>query len=782
MASVHESLYFNPMMTNGVVHANVFGIKDWVTPYKISVLALLYDMTATKITLPERRRLNKLILPLQQGPDLTLGQFLKTVEECCPQAAYAVKLRLHEMADGELKDMEYFFSTLPTPFTAFDSEAYKTSVVGLFMRHMLLAYNKLSFSQVYKLYKSLQHYYHSHYAKPADGQAGLPALAADDSDMDLTSTEDTVGDRMDKEELDGPLHESELRNDNNPSRGPLSQKQAEYFLARQAYLLKNDENKALKPAALQEELNNMLKFNPDFAEAHYLNYLNSMRVQDIFLSAHSLLHYFDRLILSGNEGKSNGDEGYGRSLRYAALNLASLHCRFGHYQQADLALQEAIRIAQESNDHVCLQHCLVKLFPSSDPLTSCRCSSRMDGWFIMPQLIPPHLFYLASLGIQSLVQQGATQGKTAHKLMDALKDTDILHWKHSLSELIEISLAQTTSIWRMYGKSTMALQQAQLLLNMSSLEPVNFGVQQNNTEAFAVALCHLAELHAEQGGYKHRLGLLSLSEILLHLKEQFPPHSQHAKLWMLCDLKIQFERHMNEGKYHLAEPLVTAISALNKTEGLYRKAQVLKALNRSTEAYSILQRLQAHCEKTKCTEVVIRVMLSTAELHWESSGFSTALPLLLQALALARQHHLQSLASESILHLAFTQLMLGVPEQALSVLHEAIEPVLAHGSVMDKGRALLLTARCQMAVAGFRPNGHGRADLHLAVLAVDTLKEATAYFSKLSCKERLRDVHFLQAQLHHALGQTSQRNKSAMLFRLLDQELQSPAPPVSMRL
>lgn len=66
MASVHESLYFNPMMTNGVVHANVFSIKDWVSPYKISVLALLYEMTASKVTLPERRRLNKLILPLQQ--------------------------------------------------------------------------------------------------------------------------------------------------------------------------------------------------------------------------------------------------------------------------------------------------------------------------------------------------------------------------------------------------------------------------------------------------------------------------------------------------------------------------------------------------------------------------------------------------------------------------------------------------------------------------------------------------------------------------------------------
>ncbi|CAN9513509.1 unnamed protein product [Ophioblennius macclurei] len=771
MASVHESLYFNPMMTNGVVHANVFGIKDWVTPYKICVLALLHDMTASKISLPERRRLNKLILPLQQGPDLTLGQFLETVEECSPQTAYAVKIRLHEMADGELKDMEFFFSTIPTQFTAFDTEAYKTSVVGLFIRHMLLAYNKLSFSQVYKLYKSLQHYYHSHCAKPADEQVSLPALAADDSDMDLTSTEDTEGDRLDKEELDATLHESDLQGDNAPSRGPLSQKQAEYFLARQAYLLKNDENKALKPAALQEELNNMLKFNPDFAEAHYLNYLNSMRVQDIFLSTHSLLHYFDRLILSGNEGKSNGDEGYGRSLRYAALNLASLHCRFGHYHQAELALHEAIRIAQESNDHVCLQHCLSWLYTleqmkGSDSTVLTEDSVKMAAHFCLP--------YLASLGIQSLVQQGATQGKTAHKLMDALKDTDILHWKHSLSELIEISLAQTTSIWRMYGKSTMALQQAQLLLNMSSLEPVNFGVQQNNTEAFAVVLCHLAELHAEQGLYG------AVADIIQHLKEQFPQHTQHAKLWMLCDLKIQFEKHMNEGKYNLAEPLVTAISALNKSEGLYRKAQVLKALNCSTESYSILQELQAHCEKTKCTEMVIRVMLSTAELHWESSGFSTALPLLLQALALARQHHLQALASETILHLAFTQLMLGVPEQALSVLHEAMEPILAHGSVMDKGRAMLLAARCQMAVAGFKPNQQGQADSRLLLLAVDSLNEAAAYFSKLSCKERLRDVRHLQAQLQHSLGQTAQRNKSAMLFRLLDQELQSP--PVSMRL
>ncbi|KPP63679.1 Anaphase-promoting complex subunit 5-like [Scleropages formosus] len=714
MASVHESLYFNPMMTNGVVHANVFGIKDWVTPYKISVLVLLDEMTISKrMTLLERRRLNKLILPLQQGPDLTLRHFLKTVEECSAETAFAVKLRLHMMVVGELKDMESFFDTLPNPFSDAESEASKTSVVGLFMRHMLLAYNKLSFSQVYKLYTALQRYYDDCLGSQP-GPPTAPPVDADMelSEMELTSTEDGAEGKMDKEEPDaGPMQYSELL-DEAPRRCPLSQKQAEYFLARQAYLLKNDENKALKPAALQEELNNMLKFNPDFAEAHYLSYLNSMRVQDVFISTHSLLHYFDRLILTGGDGKSNGDEGYGRSLRYAALNLAALHCRFGHYQQAELALQEAIRIAQESNDHVCLQHCLMK---GSDSSVLTEDSVKMAAHFGLP--------YLASLGIQSLVQQGATGGKAANMLMDALKDTDILHWKHSLSELIDISLAQTTSIWRMYGKSTMALQCAQVLLNMNSLEQVDFGVQQNNTEAFAVVLCHLAELHAEQGLFG------ASSEILKHLKERFPPHTQHAKLWMLCDLKIQFERAMNDGKYHLAEPHVAAIAALDQMEGLYR----------------VLQRLQLLCEKTKCTEMIIRVMLTTAELHWESSGFSTALPLLLQALVLARQHHLQALASETILHLAFSQLMLGVPEQALNILHEAMEPILAHGALLDKGPGL--------------------------EQAVQTLDEAAAYFSRMGCKDRLRDTHYLQARLHHALGHTAQRNECALLFRMVDQEL-----------
>uniref|UniRef100_A0A8C2UC67 Anaphase-promoting complex subunit 5 n=1 Tax=Coturnix japonica TaxID=93934 RepID=A0A8C2UC67_COTJA len=727
------------MLSNGVVHANVFGIKDWVTPYKMALLVLLSELgrAGSQLDQLERRRLNRLLLPLLQGPDVPLSRLRRVIEECCPNMAGSVRIRLKLIAEGELKDMEQFFDDLSDSFSGTEPEVHKTSVIGLFLRHMILAYNKLSFSQVYKLYTALQQYFLNDEKK----------CGTDENDMELTNTEEQDG-KMEKEELDVPLREEEIS-----CSGPLSQKQAEYFLSQQASLLKNDETKALSPVSLQKELNNLLKFNPDFAEAHYLSYLNSLRVHDVFSSTHSLLHYFDRLILTGAESKSNGDEGYGRSLRYAALNLAALHCRFGHYQQAELALQEAIRIAQESNDHVCLQHCLSWLHISEQKI--------FDSCVLLEHSVNKSLHF----GLP----QRAFAGKAANKLMDALKDSDLLHWKHSLSELIDISIAQKTAIWRLYGRSTMALQQAQTLLSMNSLEAVNVGVQQNNTEAFAVVLCHLAELHAEQGYFA------AASEILKHLKERFPPNSQHAQLWMLFDQKIQFDRAMNDGRYHIADSLVAGITALNSIEGMYRKAIVLKAQNQMLEAHKLLQKLLIHCQEIKNTEIVISVLLSVAELYWRSSCHTIALPVLLQALAFSREYSLQYLASETVLNLAFSQLILGVPEQVLNILHMAIEPGLAHGAVLDKGCAMFLVAKCQVASTASYTQQKKIEALESAIL---NLNEAKTYLAKVDCKEQLRDVLYFQARLYHTLGKTQERNKCAMLFRQLHQELPAHGVPL----
>lgn len=53
--------------------------------------------------------------------------------------------------------------------------------------------------------------------------------------------------------------------------------------------------------------------------------------------------------------------------------------------------------------------------------------------------------------------------------------------------------------------------------------------------------------------------------------------------------------------------------------------------------------------------LVPSVLLSVAELYWHSSSPTIALPVLLQALALAKEYRLQYLASETVLNLAFAQ-------------------------------------------------------------------------------------------------------------------------------
>ena len=131
---------------------------------------------------------------------------------------------------------------------------------------------------------------------------------------------------------------------------------------------------------------------------------------------------------------------------------------------------------------------------------------------------------------------------------------------------------------------------------------------------------------------------------------------------------------------------------LNGIEGVYRKAVVLQAQNQMTEAHKLLQKLLTYCQKLKNIEIVISVLLSVTELYWRSfvpslATPTIAMPVLLEALALSKEYRLQYLAFETVLNLAYAQLILRIPEQALTLLHMAIEPILADGAILDKGRA-----------------------------------------------------------------------------------------------
>ena len=48
-----------------------------------------------------------------------------------------------------------------------------------------------------------------------------------------------------------------------------------------------------------------------------------------------------------------------KRFRYCALNLGIFHFYHGHYKVSLAALEEAVKMAQETNDNHCLLHALV---------------------------------------------------------------------------------------------------------------------------------------------------------------------------------------------------------------------------------------------------------------------------------------------------------------------------------------------------------------------------------------------------------------------------------------
>ena len=125
------------------------------------------------------------------------------------------------------------------------------------------------------------------------------------------------------------------------------------------------------------------------------------------------------------------------------LNLAALHARFNHKAEAAAALREAVMMAQESNDHVCLQHALTWLYriqPESERLKLMeRCVAKSSEL---------GLSYLNSLGVQALSQFAAMIGHGGPAtVLEILTQSDMLNCQHSILELVISSYSQKSAFW-----------------------------------------------------------------------------------------------------------------------------------------------------------------------------------------------------------------------------------------------------------------------------------------------------------------------------------------------
>lgn len=714
--------------------------REYVTPHRVALLVVIKEVCGVKRQLndkkdglkdgpytPERirrlvREFSIAILHLVQVSDIEAPEFLDTVTKFLPEKTLNDCMeQLASINHGGVSSlMDYILAldSLIGPRIPV-SDVNRSSILGMFIRRMLLAFDKLSFSNVTELYHDYQKYCMSMTA----GQLS-------------TCREDTVG-----------WYEGNI--------SVASHRQAELFVARQGALLLTNECEALPPKELRRQIEVLLRDEPRFAEAHFLNYMNSVRVKEYCDAIHSIHHSFDCSVnvADAKSSSSASNDECSRNFRFAALNLAILLHSFGHNKEAEESLNDAIRMAQDATDHVCLQHALSWLcrLSNNDALVERSISKSCELG----------LPYLASTGILKYSQIAALNGHKPTGLFEFMSKSDFVNCQHSMLELTCASYNQKANLWDVYGKRGMSSLCTQLLLNLNTCNPSLSGVHLNS-ESHCLALCRIARLLAEEGDYAWALTVIEQTA------RQFPQLTSYSSHWMIEESGIRFRRALLRGQWADAEAAVESLAAFSSAASDISHVELLAHKGNLPVAHEVVHKL-LQIKRAKVDNPVhyrVRLLLLSCDVHCRARDFASALPAAIEAMALCRQQHFSYLEALATAHLANVKLHLGVPTVSLKLLCSRMRTLLSHGPPYDRHRVMFLYHKCR--VEAVKSTQMDERSNSVLVDVAHSLTSVAEGFLKIEAFHRAKEVFHTQAVLYHKLGLQDECNSAAFKFRLAD--------------
>ncbi|KAK9310347.1 hypothetical protein QLX08_000342 [Tetragonisca angustula] len=704
--------------------------KETLTPYKIATVILIKEYcNETTKTIVERRDFCLIALKLIQSPDMdlnTLLNILHSPEYILHRFARQMEVQLNMLTGKGVEGLLDLFDNVgrlmkPTLDHSLSLPALnKNSVLGLYIRRVIIFFEKLPFDQVVALYEALKKY--------LDKRINT----FDGSDISTDSKTEN-------------LYSNEIKT-------TWGGRQAELLVAQQAHTIQTDEHKAMPPAELQSLVRELLSCSPYYAEAHYLSYLNCLRVNEYCGAIDSLYHCFDRLAPLENRSTP---EDKSRIFRYAALNLAVLHAQFNHKEVAQAALKEAIMMAQEAGDNVCLQLAHAWMY---------HLTSKQKGPLIERSVGKASMLgitHTTGLGLIAYAHNSALEAKNPSQVFETLMKSDVLNCQHSMIDLMSMTYAEKSALWAYYGKTEMSSVCAQLLLlhNTGDKKQHMF-----NGPSTCQAVVNIANILVEFGEY------FLVDVVLAHAKERFP-NEPCNKIWILSEQLYVFTQLMRQEKWGEAEAIALNISSLDPLESKFRLAEVCLETGNYPRGLEYIDNIERDKQLTPQNKIRVMILLSQimcASVSPESGIVGVnSLVLLNRALELAIKNYLSYYKALIKMHLANIQLIMGMPTLALNLVEETITQILAHGGYYDQGRAFVLYAKCLVATAPMCE----KTRKGVILKAIKALSKAKNYFTKIEAYGRLRLTLCLESLLYHEIDLKTERNQCAFEFRQLDQQL-----------
>lgn len=705
--------------------------KENLTPYKVAIVMLIKEYcNETRKAIVQRRDFCLAAVKLIQSPDMemyTLLHMLYASEHIYP-FAHELELQLNALLDKGVEGLLELFDSLGRLMKSTLDHAIsvpllnKNSVLGLYVRRIIIFFEKLPFDQVVLLYEDLKNYVKKRSTSPEN--------------TDISSCL----------KLDEPYVY------NNRSSTIWSGRQAELLVAQQAHALQMDEHKAMSPVDLQILIRKLLRSSPCYAEAHYLSYLNCLRINEYCSAIDSLYHCFDRLAPSENRSTP---EDKSRTLRYAALNLAVLHAHFNHKKVSQEALKEAIMMAQEAGDNVCLQLAHAWMYY----LTSNKKGPLIERSVGKASMLG--ITYTTGLGLIAYAHNSALEAKHPSQVFETLMKSDVLNCQHSMIDLMSMTYAEKSALWAYYGKMELSSVCAQLLLlhNTGNKKQNIF-----NGTSTCQAVANVANILVEFGEYD----LVDI--IIAHAKQRFP-NDPSNKIWMLCEQLYEFTQMMRREKWSEADAIASRISSLDPLESKFRQAEVSLAKGDYPNTLYLINNIEKTSNITPENKVRAMILLSQIMCISASPGNETvginSLVILNEALELATHNHLSYYEALIKMHLANIQLLMGLPSLAMNLVDEAIIHILAHSGCYEQGRALILYAKCLVATATstFRK---GRKEIILS--AIKALSKAKNHFDKVEAFGKIRTVLSLQSIMYNEIDMKYERNQCAFELRQFEEQ------------
>lgn len=413
---------------------------------------------------------------------------------------------------------------------------------------------------------------------------------------------------------------------------------------------------------------------PRVPQVAFLSYLVCLHHGDYMGALDKLHQYFDQVLIEHQNSSIFS------LLPYATLNLAAVHLRFGHIDEALELVREVTANVQRRRDNICLARTLSLLFRLSEH----RCDQSYQLQLLQQTLARSLSLCMNSLTTQTMLdtakhyllhpreQSGFLASIPVYR-SDSLQPDAVLNasffnesglssssdvpqgrpdavWRliyASLSAATRTSdsptesalltsqaLVASASVWSIYGNTTMATLSYNLQLdihrthNLNSLSGPGDAVRGSNllvstklpTHDACSSLCALAKNASENGDEQTALAML------VEAHQLFPQSSSQPQ-WIRSTRQILQELALRRGDLETAESQAIQLSALSPLnmdlhqhiDALYRLGVVLVHRRDWNRAIVLIQSLIETCEGSGLTLQSIPFRLTLAEIYLRSS-------------------------------------------------------------------------------------------------------------------------------------------------------------------